>query len=102
MMEESLMGMSTDHWVAEHEGHKIEVEAYKAGFMTAGCSLFVDDVRVDSVPHFEVFFSAFTLRHKFRDRERDVTICVQVNQRLTGTKAKLSIDGKPVDMKKDA
>lgn len=47
----------------------------------------------------EVFFSAFTLRHKFRERERDVTICVQVNQRL-GTSAKLSIDGKPVALKK--
>ena len=96
------MGMSSDHWIAQHEGHKIEVEAYLGGFLTGGCSLFVDDVRVDSVPHFKSTFSAFTLRHTLKVGERDQVICVQIRQRLIRTEASLSIDGRAVAMKKDA
>ena len=96
------MGMSADHWVGEHDGHRIEVEAFRAGFMAVGCALFVDDTRVDAVPHFKTTFTAFSLRHKLRDGQRDTTVSVKIRHRLIRTEAQLSIDGKPVQMNRAA
>lgn len=94
------MGMSADHWKVQHEGHKIEIEAYLAGFMTGGCSLFIDDIRVDSVPHFKSSFSAFTLRHCLKNEGQDTIISVQIKQQLIRTTAELTVGGKSVQMKK--
>ena len=67
---EGTMGAFRDYFAAEVEGHTIEFEAYTAGLFSYGCSLFVDNKRVDSVGRYSIFFSYFNAVHKVLGKTR--------------------------------
>jgi hypothetical protein len=91
------MGMTSDHWKLEYEGHKVEIEVYMAGFASAACSLFVDDERIDHVPSFGSFPTQLTLRYKSTNGDASTTFIVEIKQGFFGTKANLIVNGKEVN-----
>lgn len=54
--------MFSNHWQAQIDDIQIDVEIYTVGFGSAGCALFVNDERVDSVPVFGSI-TQLSLRH---------------------------------------
>ena len=94
------MAFSSDHWVAEHGGYRIEIEVYLAGFFAAGASLFINNERVDSVPGFKSSFSRFTLRHNIIDGDRTLEVKAEIVQKVIVTKAELQINDQRVPLSK--
>jgi len=94
------MACSSDHWIAEYEGHRIEIEVYLAGFFAAGASLFINNERVDTVPGFKSTFSRFTLRHNIVDGERALEVKAEIIQKLITTKAELQINNQIIALNK--
>ena len=88
----------SDHFLTEYEGHTIEFEAYSGGFLSYGCSLFVDNLKVDSV-YYCVLFSYFTLRHNLALDKGEIRIKVKVRHTFH-TSAKLFINDKEIPFKR--
>jgi|GEM_PF-3129135 len=88
------MGMFRDHFSAEYEGHKIELETYSGGMFSYCCALFVDECRVDST-RYGFLFAFFTLRHRLGDGESKLRIRVNINHWVS-TSARLFINDKEV------
>jgi hypothetical protein len=102
--EEKTMGMFSDLFVAEYNGHKIEVEGKvtsirfsKGGDQTGVYALIIDNKRVDEVTLSGSFppLGTYYLRGNFFDHSRaSKEVRIAIRQGFFGCRCKLEIDGR--------
>ncbi|MBL0716859.1 MAG: hypothetical protein JJV89_02310 [Desulfosarcina sp.] len=92
------MGIFSDQFVADYEGHTIEFEAYSGGCFSYACSLLVDNEKVDSA-RYGTLFSYFSLRHNLLSDPYKIRIKVEIRHTFH-TVAKLFVNKKKIPFKR--